>query len=112
MPSEIKMPYTEYKELLDTIEKQQKFIKMVKENPNTVIIERDGYGFGHYVKVDVPRIHCNEDSIFQELKEKFKEISKDVFELDQQIKSEVGRRNADLGESKIPSNKWYNKIFK
>ena len=80
---EIKLPYSEYKEMLDTIKKQDKALQDIKEEKGTVVID---IRYNHCrsrideVLYKIPKI-MGKDEAKAFLKEEFDRLYKDVFEI-------------------------------
>lgn len=84
---EIRLPYSEYKKMLNTIEKQNKALQKIKEEKGTIVID----GRYNYCRsridgllYSVPKV-MGEDEAKVFLKEEFDRLYKDVFEMRQEF---------------------------
>ena len=90
---EVKLPYSEYKEMLDTIEKQNQALEKIKEQRGTVVIDcRYGYCRSRIDEVlySIPKVMGQEEAK-EFLKEEFDRLHRVVFEMRQEY--EVWKHN-------------------
>lgn len=101
---EIRLPYSEYKEMLDIIEKQKEIIsKIEKEEGNIVIDKRDCFRNNNFSEIicRIPIIY-SKDEAKDMLKEEFKSLYDQVKEIRRNI--ETIKREENMHK---PKKKWW-----
>lgn len=87
--TEIRLPYSEYKEMLDTIKEQDKALQKIKEEKGAIVIDgRYNYCRSRIDEVlySIPKV-MGKDEAKAFLKEEFDRLYKDVFEIRQEFES-------------------------
>ena len=109
MEKEIRLPYKEYKEMLDLIEGQQKVIEKIKEEKGTIVIDsRDGYyrnyEFKHLAN-SIPKI-IGEDDANKFLKEDFNNLHARVEEMSRRFDSWKHERDMEKLKREVKKKWW------
>lgn len=105
--TEIRLPYSEYKKMLETIEEQDKALKKIENEKGTIVIDkrynvcRNNIGNVIY---DIPKINGDEAKDF--LRNEFDNLHKNVLELNREF--ELYKNHQRLERLAKPRKKWFN----